>query len=289
MVEMFDTLLEPLRYPFMLKALAVSVMMGVSGGMLGCVLLMRRMALMGDALAHSLLPGLAIAYLLFGDNALGLLIGAIVAGCLTAAGSAAISRLTRVKEDAAFAALFILFFGSGIALISASRAIRIDLMHFLFGNVLGVGSGDLWLAAIASSATVLAFALFYRAIAIEAFDPVFYRASRGSGGLLHVGLLALVVLNLVAALQAMGIVLALGLFLLPAVTAFLWCKTWGRMLVTSSILAGAGSVVGLLASYHVGIASGPCIVGVLGLAFLVSLVFAPKPGRVRGKPVARLA
>src|SRR5690606_25731387 len=219
MSDLFAPLLEPFQYSFMLKALAVSVMMGVSGGMLGCVLLRRRMALMGDALAHSLLPGLAIAYLLFGDNTWGLLAGAIVAGCLTAAGSAAISRLTRVKEDAAFAALFILFFGSGIALISASRTIRIDLMQFLFGNVLGVGTSDLWLAAIASSVTVMACALFYRAIATEASDPVFYRSSRRSGGVLHVGLLGLVVLNLVAALQAMGIVLALGLFLLPAVTA----------------------------------------------------------------------
>jgi len=289
MVEYFAPLVAPFEYPFMLQALAVSVMMGVSGGLLGCVLLMRRMALMGDALAHSLLPGLAIAYLLFGDNSWGLLAGAVVAGCLTAAGSAAISRLTRVKEDAAFAALFILFFGTGIALISASRSIRIDLMHFLFGNVLGVGSGDLWLAAIASSATLLAFALFYRAIAIEAFDPVFYRASRGRGGALHVGLLTLVVLNLVAALQAMGIVLALGLFLLPAVTAFLWCRTWGWMLATSAILAGLGSVVGLIASYHLGIASGPCIVGVLGVIFLGSIITAPKPGRVRGKPTVKAA
>jgi zinc/manganese transport system permease protein len=194
-----------------------------------------------------------------------------------------------VKEDAAFAALFILFFGSGIALISASRTIRIDLMQFLFGNVLGVGTSDLWLAAIASSVTVMAFALFYRAIAIEAFDPVFYRSSRRSGGVLHVGLLGLVVLNLVAALQAMGIVLALGLFLLPAVTAFLWCRTWGMMLATSSIVAGAGSVIGLVASYHLGIASGPCIVGVLGVVFLYSLLAAPRPSRVRGKAVPKAA
>lgn len=278
MAEAWALLVEPFTLGFMQRALVVALLLGVSGGLLGCVLMLRRMSLMGDALAHSLLPGMAVAYLLVGTSPWALLIGALGAGLLTGLGSGLISRLTRLKEDAAFGALFVLFFAVGIALISVGGTMRIDLAHFLFGNILGIGSLDLWLAAGVSSATVMAFAVFYRVLLIETLDPVYYRSTGRSGAWVHVGLMALVVVNLVAALQALGVVLSLGLFLLPATTAFLWTNRWGAMLALSVGVAMVGSVAGLLLSYHGGMPSGPAIIAVLGLGFVASAVVGPRGG-----------
>lgn len=270
-------LIEPLSEPFMIRGLLLSVLLGISGGIMGCILLLRRMSLMGDALAHSLLPGLGIAYLFFGPNVWALFAGALIAGLVTALGSGLISRLTRLKEDAAFGSLFIVCFGVGVALISASGT-RMDLLKFLFGNILGVSPVDLWLALGVCTITLAVFSIFYRSIFIETFDPIFHQTVTGREGWMHLGLLALTVLNLVAALQSMGIVLSLGLFLLPAVTAYLWCDRWGLMLGVSVACAVAGSVIGLYASYFLDLASGSCIVAVLGVFFLFSTLASPKYG-----------
>jgi len=199
-MSVHDLLLAPFSYEFMRRGLLSAVLLGASGGLLGCVLVLRRLALMGDALSHSLLPGVAVAWLLFGTSTSALFFGGLVAGLLTALGSALLSRLTRVKEDAAFGSLFIVFFGMGVALISKLPT-RINLADFLFGNVLGVGASDLRLAGAVSAGTVALFAIFYRSILLETFDPVFHRATGGRGGLVHLGFLTLTVLNLVAAMQ----------------------------------------------------------------------------------------
>lgn len=272
-----DFIIEPFRYDFMQRGLLSACLLGVSGGLLGGILILRRLALMGDALSHSLLPGVGLAYLLFGANTAALLLGGLFAGLLTALGSALLSRLTRVKEDAAFGSLFVVFFGAGVALVSLART-RINLLHFLFGNVLGVANSDLVVTGIVSILTLLVFVLCYRPIMLETFDPIFHRATGGRGGLVHFGLLALVVLNLVAALQTMGIVLSLGLFLLPAVSAYLWCDRMKPLLVLSASLAVLCAAAGILVSYHAGIPSGSSIVLCLGLVFLVSAVASPTHG-----------
>lgn len=266
-----------LEHRFMWRALLICVFLGISASMLGCVLVVRRLSLLGDALAHSLLPGVGIAWLLFGTSLQALFIGGLAAGLLTALASGLISRLTRVKEDAAFAALFVALFAGGVALISRLGT-PVDLMHFLFGNILGVTGDDLALAAAVSAGTVAAFALFYRNILLECFDPGYHRACGGWSAATHLGLLALIVLNLVAALHALGSVLALGLFMLPAVTAYLWCDRWGAMLLFSAVFAVLGSVAGLFVSYHARLASGPCMVGVLGIGFLLSAALSPRHG-----------
>ncbi|MBW8782781.1 MAG: metal ABC transporter permease [Verrucomicrobia bacterium] len=272
-----DLFVEPFSYGFMQRGLLSAVLLSLSGGLLGSILVLRRLALMGDALSHSLLPGVALAYALFGTSTLALFFGALIAGLLTAAGSALLSRLTRVKEDAAFGSLFIIFFALGVALVSLLKS-RIDLMHFLFGNILGVSPSDLRLSALASALTVVVFLVFYRSILLETFDPIFHRATGGHSGLAHIGVLCLTVLNLIAALQAMGIVLALGLFLLPAVTAYLWCDRLSHLLLVSVATALVGSFAGILVSYHLGLASGASIVLSLGVAFLVSAVISPRYG-----------
>jgi zinc/manganese transport system permease protein len=279
MDTLLDPVLEPLRYAFMQRGLLEAVLLGVSGGLLGTLLLLRRLALMGDALSHSLLPGMALAWLLVGPSPLALFTGALVAGLFASVGSALVTRLTRLKEEMTFAAFFIVLYASGVALITAMGT-QVNLVHFLFGSVLAVQAGDLWLAAGTSTATVAVFLVLHRCLVLESFDGVFYRAIGGRGMGLHLGVLALVVVNLVAALQAMGVVLALGLFILPAASAYLWTDRLGRLLGISVAASVFGAVGGLYLSFHAGIASGAAIVIVLGGWFVVSVLASPRYGMV---------
>jgi zinc/manganese transport system permease protein len=272
-------MLSAFHYDFMLRGILSALLLSLSGGLLGSILVLRRLALMGDALSHSLLPGIAVAWLFFGPDTAALFAGALIAGLLTALGSALLSRLTRVKEDAAFGSLFIVFFGAGVALLSRVPA-RLNLAQFLFGSILGVSAADLKLAAGASALTLAVFLAFHRGILLETFDPIFHRAVGGSGRLVHFGVLALTVLNLVSALQMMGVVLGLGLFLLPAVSAYLWCDRFGTMLAVAVGIAMACSVGGILLSYEAGVASGASIVLCLGAVFLASALFSPRHGAV---------
>jgi zinc/manganese transport system permease protein len=276
-MSLHDLLIAPFSYPFMQRGLISALLLSLSGGLLGCILVLRRLALMGDALSHSLLPGIALAWMLFGASTTALFAGALIAGLLTALGTALLSRLTRLKEDAAFGSLFIMFFAAGIALISKLPT-QLSLTHFLFGSVLGVSPADIRLAAAISGLTLALFGIFYRSILLETFDPIFFRATGGRGGLVYAGFLALTVLNLVAALQTMGIVLALGLFLLPAVSAYLWCDHFARMLALSVAIAAAGSFAGILLSYHEGLSSGAAIVLCLGTVFFGSALLSPRYG-----------
>lgn len=279
MSTLHEFLFAPFGYEFMQRGLAAAILLGVSGGLLGVLLLLRRLALMGDALAHSLLPGVGLAYLLFGPSPFALFAGALVAGLIASLGSALVTRLTRVKEEAAFAAFFIVLFGSGVALVSALGT-RINLAHFLFGNVLGVSREDLGLAGGATAATIVVFALAHRSLLLESFDPVFYRAIGGRGALVHFTILGLTVVNLVAALQAMGVVLSLGLFILPAAAAYLWTDRLGVLLALSVGAAVVGAAAGLLLSFHAGLASGSAIVLILGAWFFFSALGSPRHGIV---------
>jgi zinc/manganese transport system permease protein len=276
-MSLVSAIAEPFQYDFMRRGLLSAALLSLSGGLLGSILVLRRLALMGDALSHSLLPGIALAWLICGPSPGALFLGALIAGLLTALGSVLLSRLTRLKEDAAFGSLFLVFFGAGIAVLSRLQS-QVNLEHFLFGSVLEVSRGDLTLAAAICGVTLLAFGLGYRSILLESFDPVFHRASGGRGGVTHLALLALTVLNLVAALQTMGVVLALGLFLLPAATAYLWCDHFGRLLLLAVAIAVVGSAAGILLSYYSGVASGAAIVLCLGAGFLGSALGSPRHG-----------
>jgi len=272
-----ELFISPFSYGFMQRGLVSALLLSISGGLLGSILVLRRLSLMGDALSHSVLPGMAIAWLIFGPSPVALFIGALIAGLLTALGSAALSRLTKVKEDAAFGSLFIVFFGAGVALLSR-LPVRINLENFLFGSILSVSPSDIKLSLSVSAITVAVFIIARRGILLETFDPLFHRATGGKGGFIHALLLILTVLNLVAGMQTMGVVLSLGLFLLPAVTAYLWCETFLKLLLTACTLALISSFSGILISYYTGIASGACIVLCLGAIFIISVIFSPTHG-----------
>ncbi len=271
--------LDFLGDPGLARAAATCAFAAVGAGLVGCVLTARRLALVADALAHSLLPGAGIAWLLFGSSMTALLVGGLIAALATALGAGLLARLTRLKEDAAFAALFSALFAVGVVVVQRAGT-PVDLLRFLFGEVLAVGPADLRLAATVATLTVAGFGLFHRAIAIECFDPVFHRAIGGRSALIHFGLLVATALNLIAALHALGIVLALGLFMLPATTAYLWCERWGAMLVASCGIALVGTVIGFAASCRFALPSGPAIVAALGAMFVLSAVFSPRHGLV---------
>ncbi len=276
-MSLHDLFAAPFAFDFMRRGLLCTLLLSVSGGLLGSVLVLRRLALMGDALSHSLLPGIALAWILCGPRPWALFVGALAAGLITALGSALLSRLTRIKEDAAFGSLFLILFAAGVALLSRVPT-RLNLEHFLFGSVLGVSADDVRLTAAIAATTAVCFALAYRPILLECFDSIFYRAIGGRGAWVHFGLLALTVLNLVCALQTMGVVLALGLFLLPGASAYLWCNRFRPLLALAVGFAGGGSAAGILLSYHAGLASGAAIVLCLGAIFVCSALFSPRHG-----------
>lgn len=268
---------DPLQHRFVARGLAMALLLGVGGGLVGCILLLRRIVLMADSFGHSLLPGIGLSYLFMGPGIASLFTGAVIAGLFTSVMSGLVNRLTRLKEDAAFGSLFVLCFAAGVALMSKIAA-PVDLLHYLFGNILGVTGADLRLVLATTCATVLAACLWYRPLVLESFDPTFHRASGGRSLLTHLGVIAAVVVNLVAALQAVGMVLALGIFILPAVTAYLWCERFGAMLIFSAVYGGVLSCIGLLASYHLNLPSGACMVGCLGIGYLLSLLISPHHG-----------
>jgi zinc/manganese transport system permease protein len=269
MSDLFLWLTEPMSQRFMARALVVTVLLGISGGLVGSVLVLRRLSLVADSFGHALLPGIAIAYLVAGPSLVALFLGGLTAGLITAAASALLTRLTRLKEDASFGALFVCLFAVGAAILSRVAA-PADLTHYLFGNILGLGAADARLVALVTTITLVAVALGYRSLLLECFDRGFHRSAGGASATTHVVILLIAVLNLVAALQAVGVVLALGLFILPAVTAALWCDRFATQLLTAATVGAVGSTIGLFVSYHANLPSGACMVGSLGVIFLLS-------------------
>ena len=273
------SLTEPFSYAFMQRALLSCALIGFTNGFLGTFVILRRQALLTDALSHSLLPGLAVAAILVGLSPGGLLLGGLLAALLVALGGQLIARNSRLKDETAVAALYIIAFALGILLLRYAR-VKVDLVHFLFGNILGVGNGDL---IISYGAAVLTFGIlvpFQRPVLLTLFDNSVARASGIRTGWIEAGLLTLIVLALVASLQAVGVLLSLGLLILPAATAYLLTDSFSRMLWGSAALGLVGAVAGLLLSFLANIPSGPSIVLVLALFLGAAYLFSPHYGIV---------
>lgn len=268
---------EPFSYAFMQKALLSCALTGFTNGFLGTPVILRRQALMADALSHSLLPGLAVAVILVGLSPAGLLLGGLMAALLVALGGQLLSRNSRLKDESAIAALYIISFASGIALIRFAK-VRIDLTHFLFGNILGVGDGDLLISYGAALLSLSAMVVFQRPMLMTLFDATVARASGIRTGWVEAGLLALTVLGLVASLQTAGVLLSLGLLILPASTAYLLTDSYYRMLWGGAFLGMICAVGGLLLSFVADIPSGPCIILVQGLILALAYLCSPRHG-----------
>lgn len=261
-------------YAFMRRALVATLAVSLSAAPLGVFLTLRRMSLLGDALSHAILPGVALAFLWAGLSISAMAIGGVVAGLLVAAMAGLMSRATQLKEDATLAALYLLALAIGVMLISG-RGSQLDLLHILFGNALGVDESSLVMVASVSSLSLVALSALYRGLVLEAFDPSFIAAGGQRGWLWQQAFLMLVVINLVAGFQTLGTLMAVGLMMLPAVSSRLWHETLSAQLLNAGLQAMVASAGGLLLSYHLDTPSGPTIIACAGSLYVLSLLFAP--------------
>jgi zinc/manganese transport system permease protein len=280
MTELWNLLVTPFaEFAFMRRALVATFALSISAAPLGVFLTLRRMSLLGDALSHAVLPGVAVAYLLFGLSLPAMALGGVVAGLAVAAVAGLISRGTTLKEDASLAAMYLLALAVGVTLISRQGS-QLDLLHILFGSALGVDAQGLLLVAGIASASLIALAAMYRGFVLETFDPVFLAATAARGWLRRGWvwqqiLLMLVVVNLVAGFQTLGTLMAVGLMMLPAVSARLWHESLSAQLLNASGQAAVASVAGLLLSYHLNTPSGPTIIACAGILYFLSLLVSP--------------
>ncbi len=274
---LWEALFAPFaEFAFMRRALVATLALSLSAAPLGVFLTLRRMSQLGDALSHAVLPGVAIGFMVSGLSLTAMALGGVLAGMLVAGIAGAVTRFTALKEDASLAAIYLVALALGVTLI-ARHGTQLDLLHILFGSALGVDTSGLMLVAGVSSASVLALALMYRGLVLETFDPVFLSAHRTGlpAWCWKQGFLMLVVLNLVAGFQTLGTLMAVGLMMLPAVSARLWHDTLPAQLVNASAQAAISGVVGLLLSYHFDTPSGPTIIGCAGALYACSLLRAP--------------
>ena len=272
---LWDTAFAPFaEFAFMRRALVATLALSLSAAPLGVFLTLRRMSLLGDALSHAVLPGVAIGFMLSGLSLTAMALGGVVAGMLVAAVAGLVTRFTLLKEDASLAAIYLVALALGVTLISG-HGTQLDLLHILFGSALGVDRQGLLMVASVSSISVLLLAAMYRGLVLESFDPVFLGAAGRRGWVWQQGFLMLVVINLVAGFQTLGTLMAVGLMMLPAVSSRLWHDTLAAQLVNASVQAMLASAAGLLLSYHLDTPSGPTIIGCAGALYFASLLFAP--------------
>jgi ABC-type Mn2+/Zn2+ transport system permease subunit len=263
-------LTEPFQYPFMLRALWASLIVGVVCPVLGTYVVLRGMAFLGDALAHIILPGVVLAFLL----GLPLALGALAVGVLAALAINAISVRAELREDAAIGVVFAGAFALGVALLSLQRSYAVDLTHILFGDLLGVSPADLALMVALGAVVLLVVLAFYKELLVLSFDPLLASTLRLPVPFLKNLLLVLLAVVIVMSLQVVGVALVLAMLVTPASAAYLWSRRLPPMMAMAAGFGSASAVIGLLLSYHLNLASGPAIVlvetALFGLAFVLS-------------------
>ncbi len=269
-------------YAFMQRALLGTLLLSVSSSPVGVFLMLRRMSLTGDAMSHAILPGVAVGFLLFGLDLVPMTLGGLVAGFVVAFGAGAISRLTVQREDASLAAFYLISLALGVLIVSL-RGSTIDLMHVLFGSVLGLNDEAVLLIGAIVLTSLLTLGLFWRALVAECLDPLFLRSVSKLGPVVHFVFLGTVVLNLVGGFLALGSLLSVGLMMLPAAAARFWTTRVEIMVLIAVAVAAVSSVSGLLLSFHAALPSGPAIILSAGAAYAVSLVFGSS-GMLRSRP-----
>src|SRR5688572_5714507 len=275
---LFDVLIAPfLEFEFMRRALVGTFALSFGAAPIGVFLMLRRMSLIGDAMAHAILPGAAIGFMVAGLSLFAMAGGGLIAGFVVAVGAGLIARSTQLKEDASLAAFFLISLALGVTIVSA-KGTNVDLLHFLFGSVLAVDDPALLLIVGITSVSLVVLALIWRALVLECVDPGFLRSVSRAGGPAHIAFLALVVMNLVGGFQALGTLLAVGIMILPAVTARFWARDITGMVAIAAGCAALSGYAGLLASYHLDLPSGPAVILMAGGIYGLSVLFGPVGG-----------
>ena len=274
----YDTLVAPFaEFEFMRRALVGTLALALGAGPIGVFLMLRRMSLVGDAMAHAVLPGAAIGFLVSGLNLFAMTAGGLIAGFVIAFLAGLVARATELKEDASLAVFFLISLAVGVTIVSM-RGTNIDLLHFLFGSVLALDNQTLILIAGNATVTLVVLALIYRPLVLECVDPGFLRSVSSAGAPAHLAFLALVVINLVSGFHALGTLLAVGIMMIPAAIGRFWARDITAMIVIAVVSGGISGYAGLLLSYHAGIPSGPAIILIAAVLYAFSVLF----GRVGG-------
>ncbi|MCB0019567.1 MAG: metal ABC transporter permease [Anaerolineales bacterium] len=271
---MMSWLLEPLQFSFIVRALLAAVAVGIVCSVLGTYVVLQGMAFFGDALAHTILPGVVIAFLLGWPLAL----GALIVGILTALGIGWLTEKGELKEDTAIGVIFAGMFALGIALLSTTGTYTVDLAHFLFGNLLGVTANDLWLIAGLSLVVLLTIIAFYKEFLVISFDEILAVTLRLPGRFLRYLLLVLIAITIVTSLQVVGLALMLAMFITPAATASLLSRRLPTMMVVAASIGAFSGVSGVYASYYLNVASGAAVVLVATFIFVLAFLLAPGRG-----------
>ena len=280
MNSLFNIILQPFSYDFMLRGLVASVIVGVVCAVVGVYVVLRGMAFFGDALAHAVLPGVALGYLLSGGSRDALFWWALGAAVLVALAVGRISKYAEIREDTAIGILFASMFALGIALISSVRSYSVDLSHFLFGNVLGISTRDLILTSVFGGVVLLTIFLFYKEFLVLSFDPVLAATLRLPSGFLNNILLVLMALTVSVAMQSVGVALMVAMLVTPAATASLLTRRLWHGMVVSAAIGAFSAVTGLYVSYYLNIVSGSAIVLTATAIFLLVFLFQPRRGLV---------
>jgi zinc/manganese transport system permease protein len=280
MTVLYNTLIAPFAdFEFMRRALVGIFALSFGAPPIGVFLMLRRMSLIGDAMAHAILPGAAIGFLIAGLSLFAMATGGLIAGFLIAIGAGLIARATPLKEDASLAAFFLVALALGVTIVSVKGS-NVDLMNFLFGSVLAVDNPALLLILGITSVTLIVLALIWRPLVLECVDPGFLRSVSRAGGPAHLTFLALMVMNLVGGFQALGTLLAVGIMMLPAVISRFWARDIGAMIAVAILAAAISGYVGLVVSYHADLPSGPAIILVAGVLYALSVVAGPFGGLI---------
>jgi zinc/manganese transport system permease protein len=278
---LYDALIAPFaEFEFMRRALAGTLALAFGAGPIGVFLMLRRMSLVGDAMAHAILPGAAVGFLLSGLSLFAMTAGGLIAGFVVALLAGLIARTTELKEDASLAAFFLISLAVGVTIVSV-KGTNIDLLHFLFGSVLALDNETLILIASISTLTLVALALIYRPLVLECVDPGYLRSVSRAGAPAHIAFLALVVINLVGGFHALGTLLAVGLMMLPAAIGRFWARDITAMILIATAAGALSGLVGLLLSFHTSVPSGPAIILVAGGLYVLSVLFGRVGGLVR--------
>ncbi|KAJ54239.1 zinc ABC transporter permease [Actibacterium mucosum KCTC 23349] len=276
----WEAIIEPfLQFGFMRRALLGCIAIAVGATPVGVFLMLRRMSLTGDAMAHAILPGAAVGFLISGLSLGAMTIGGLVAGIVVAIASGMVSRLTTLKEDASLAAFYLISLALGVLIVS-TRGSNVDLVHVLFGTVLALDNAALILLCSIASLSVFIVSIIFRPLVLECADPQFLRSVSKLSAVTHFTFLALVVMNLVAGFHALGTLMAVGIMILPAAAGRFWTSSIGGLMVISAATAVLSSVSGLLLSYHYSLPSGPSIILVAGILYGLSVIFGPAGGLV---------
>jgi zinc/manganese transport system permease protein len=280
-MSLYAALIAPFtEFEFMRRALAAIAALSLGGAPIGVFLMLRRMSLVGDAMAHAILPGAAIGFLLSGLNLWAMTMGGLAAGFLVAILAGVIARSTGLKEDASLATFYLASLALGVSIVSI-KGTNIDLLHVLFGNILAMDNETLLMVACNTTITLVVLAVIYRPLVIESVDPLFLRTVSRAGTPAHLAFLALVVINLVSGFQALGTLLAVGLMILPAAIARFWSRDITGMICIAVLSAILSGYAGLVLSFQTKVPSGPAIILVAAVLYLASVLFGSVGGLVR--------